>query len=886
MSVRHLDSLLRPASVAVIGASERPNSIGAIVYRNLRNAGFTGPVWPVNSSHDVIDGHKAWPDVASLPQAPDLAVICTPAATVPGLIEQLGQKGTRAAIVISAGLKAATAPDGPTLEKLMLDASRPQLLRILGPNCIGVLVPGIGLNASFAPGNAQPGRIAFVTQSGALATAMLDWAVGQHIGFSHFISIGDSADIDFGDLLDYLASEAGTRAILIYAESVKNGRKFMSAARAAARNKPVIVVKSGRAPAGARAAASHTGALAGSDIVFDAAVRRAGMLRVLTLESLFDAAETLSHRWPYCGERVAVMTNGGGAGVLAADALALGGCAPVALSDDTIAALDRCLPATWSHGNPVDIIGDAPAQRYMDTLRVLLEAPEVDAVLFAHAPTAVVPAADIANACLPLVKAARKPVLGCWLGGPAVAPAREAWSAAGVPSYETPERAADAWLQLVTHARNQALLQETPPAAPDGPQPDREFAQTMLTNAQRLGREWLDEVQAKALLEAYGIPSVDTRMAHTPEEAAAIASDIGYPVAIKVISPQIVHKSDVGGVVLDLHDEHAVRTAVIRMRQQLARTQPDAHLTGFAVEAMVKRPGARELIAGIANDPVFGPVILCGAGGTDVELVTQHAVALPPLNAVLADDLIARSGIKPLLRASRGRAALDEAALRDVLLKLSQMACELEGLAEIDINPLVVDASGVIALDARVRVGSSGHALAPMAIRPYPRELEGELRVGESRFALRPIRPDDAGRLADFYAHATAEDMHLRFFLARREVPHSELARYAQIDYDREMTFVALAPDGTMAGEARAICDPDNERAEFALQVAHEWQGKGLGTALLRRLVAYLQSRGTKEMLGECLTENHAMAAVARGAGLTVEPDSETHTMAMRLALA
>src|SRR6185369_5647870 len=431
MTIRNLEALFQPRSIAVIGASDRPGSVGSVVLRNLKGGGFYGAIWPVNRRHAMVDAAPAWQDVASLPGVPDLAVICTPAHTVPDLIGELGRKGVRAAIVMTAGLKQPVG-EGGTLEQAMLDAARPYLLRILGPNCLGVLVPGAGLNASFAPGNALPGKLAFVTQSGALATAMLDWANSRAIGFSHFVSMGESADVDFGDMLDYLASDPGTRAILMYAESVKAGRKFMSAARAAARNKPVIVVKAGRAPDGARAAASHTGALAGSDVVFDAAVRRAGMLRVDTLEALFDAAETLAHPHPQRGERLAIVTNGGGAGVLAADAIALGGGKLAQLDEATMAALNQCLPTTWSHGNPIDLIGDAPVQRYQDALRILLAAPEVDAALFIHAPTALVPAADIAAACLPLVEHALKPVLACWLGGPTVAAARASWSAAGI----------------------------------------------------------------------------------------------------------------------------------------------------------------------------------------------------------------------------------------------------------------------------------------------------------------------------------------------------------------------------------------------------------------------------------------------------------------------
>jgi acetyltransferase len=890
MSVRNLEALFTPRSVAVIGISERPGNLGMVVWRNLRAGGFKGPVWLVDQRHGEVAGERTWPDVQSLPGIPELAVICTPAATVPGLVTALGAKGTRAAAVLSAGLKRADPLGAGSLEQAMLDAARPHLLRILGPNCLGLLVPGAALNASFAPGNALPGKLAFVTQSGALATAMLDWANSRGIGFSHFISLGDSADIDFGDALDYLASDAGTRAVLMYMESVKGARKFMSAARAAARNKPVIVVKAGRAPEGARAAASHTGALAGSDAVFDAAVRRAGMLRVDTLDALFDAAETLAHVKPWRGERLAVLTNGGGAGVLAADALSLGGGRLAELSAGTVTALDEVLPPAWPRGNPVDIIGDAPADRYRDALRLLLDAAEVDGVLFMHAPTAIVPAADIARRCLPLMQAAAKPVLACWLGGGAVTPARQACAQAGVASYSTPERAVAAWLQRAEYARNQQALVQLPSAHMHDFIPDAAKAQGLFDEALREGREWLDEQQSKDLLHAYGIPVVETRRVGHGEQAAAAAERIGFPVALKVLSPHIVHKSDVGGVALGLSTREEVRSAAARMLQRIARELPEAQVLGFSVQAMANRPSAHELIVGVATDPVFGPVVLFGEGGTAVELRKDRAVGLPPLNARLARDLVARTRIGALLAGYRGRPAADAGAVVDALLKISQMACDLPALAELDINPLLADAHGVLALDARVRVRKPVPGESRLSVRPYPAGLEERVSLSGSELLLRPIRPEDGERLADFYAGACASDLRLRFFLTRREIPQSELARYCQIDYEREMTFVALAPavgEGApvMAGEVRAVCDPDNEKAEFAIQVASAWQRKGLGRLLLDKLVRYLRERGTHEVIGQCLLENTGMASLARRLGFEVSRVPGEETMAMRLVL-
>jgi acetyltransferase len=884
MSVRHLDALFAPRSVAVAGVSARPGNLGAIVLRNLRAAGFGGPIWAVNRHAGEIDGTEVFASVADLPAVPDLAVLCTPATVVPRVVEEFARKGTRAAIVLTAGLKQPLEEGGPTLEQAMLAAARPHVLRILGPNCIGALVPGLHLNASFAPGTAAPGPLAFVTQSGALATAMLDWANAHRIGFSHFVSLGDSADVDFGDLLDYLGSDADTRAILMYVESIKHARKFMSAARAAARNKPVIVVKSGRAPEGARAAASHTGALAGSDAVFDAAVRRAGMVRVDTLEALFDAAQTLARVQRWRGERLAIVTNGGGAGVLAADALSLGQGQLAQLAPQTLAQLDAVLPANWSRGNPVDLIGDAPVERYTQALDILLQAGEVDGVLFMHAPTAIVPAAQIAAACAPLLREAAKPVLSCWLGGSSVEPARRLFAETHLASYTTPEHAVAGWLQLVQYHRNQDALLQLPDAQPQELRVDRAAAQAILWQALVSGREWLDEEQAKEVLQAYGIPTVATRRVRNADDAVAAAEDIGFPVAMKILSPQILHKSDVGGVALNLATAEEVRGEAVRMRQRVARLSPQAHVTGFTVQAMAHRPRAHELILGIADDAVFGPIVLFGAGGTAVEIHKDRAVALPPLNAALVRDLVGHTRIGALLGGYRGQAGVQQAALTDAVLRVSRLACDLPELAELDINPLLADADGVLALDARIRVRrpqpGEGNRLA---LRPYPSELEESWTLGGTTLQLRPIRPEDGARLATFYAESSPSDLRLRFFMARREVPRSELARYCQIDYEREMTFVAM--DGErMAGEVRAICDPDNREAEFAVQVAGPWQRRGLGRKLLAKLLAYLRARGTAEVVGVCLHENPGMIALARSCGVEVRtaPDD---TMHLRLPL-
>jgi acetyltransferase len=871
MSTRHLDSLLAPASVAVVGASDRGGTVGATVWRNLRAGRYAGPIRAVNPHHATLDGEPACACVGDLPEAPDLAVICTPADTVPGIVADLGRLGTPAAVVMTAGLTSEQ-------KRAMLDAARPHLLRLLGPNCIGLMTPRLGLNATFAHADALPGDVAFVSQSGALVTAVLDWANARRIGFSHLISLGERADVDFGDLLDFLASDAHTRSILLYIESIEAPRKFMSAARAAARNKPVIVVKAGRAGSGVKAAASHTGALAGSDIVFDAAIRRAGMLRVDTLQELFTAAETLAHFRGGNDGTLTVMTNGGGAGVLAADAAALAGIALRDLSGGVRARLDAALPATWSHGNPIDIIGDAPVQRYTDTLQALLADRDTDAVLFLHAPTAIVRSDDIARACAPLARPAANRVMACWLGEAAVADARRIFEDAGVADYATPEEAVRAFAGVVTYRRNQALLTEAPTASENGP-PDVAAAQAIIGHALDEGREMLDEFEAKSVLAAYGIPVVAT-VATDGSIAAVLAAahDIGYPVALKIRSRDITHKSDVGGVALGLRDENDVRRAADRMLTRIRQALPHAHIDGFTVQAMVARPLAQELIVGAGIDPLFGPVVLFGHGGTAVEVLADRAVALPPLNRVLAREAIARTRVAKLLAGYRDHPPARLDAIADVLIAVSQMLADLPALCELDINPLWAHADGVVALDARLRVSRTPRAGAErFAILPYPAHLAETVQWHDRALLIRPIRPEDQAQHLAFIEHVAPEDLRLRFFSSRRELPRSELARLVQIDYAREMAFVALmAPvEGGAAdtvGVVRVVCDPDNVEAELAILVRSDLKGRGLGHRLMDKAIRYVRGLGTLRLVAETLHENIAMRELARSHGFRAEP--------------
>ena len=875
MSIRNFEKLFRPQRVALIGASERPGSVGAVVARNLLRAGFEGELLLVNPHLTGLAGMTVHRDIASLPRPPDLAVIATPPDTVPGLVAELGARGTRAAIVITAGFGELGEP-GRALQRAALDAARPYLLRLIGPNCLGLIVPGIGLDASFAHVAPPAGDIAFVSQSGAMITAMLDWAAPRGIGFSHVVSLGDMADVDFGDMLDWLATEQRTRAILLYAEGVAHGRKFMSAARMAARLKPVLVLKAGRSQEGARAAASHTGMLAGSDRVYDAAFGRAGMLRVATMAELFDAVETLALTREQHGDRLAILTNGGGAGVLATDALAAQGGRLAALSPATIARLDKVLPATWSRGNPVDIIGDAPGARYAAALDALFADEGVDAVLALNCPTALAAPDEAARAvietvaALPAATRRGRNLFTAWLGTQSAGPARALFNTARVPTYETPEDAVAAFRHRVRYQRNQALLLESPPARPEADSADPGTARTAIAAALAAGRFWLDPAEVEAVLDAYRIPRPQSCLAAGPDEAAASAAALGFPVALKIRSPDIVHKSDVGGVALGLASAGAVREAAAAMLARVGGANRQARLDGFLVQRMVPTAGRTELLAGIADDPVFGPVILFGQGGSAVEIIDDSAVALPPLNPLLARAQMMRTRIWRLLQGYRGN---PPAALDEVLIRLGRLAAEHPEIRELDINPLLADPNGVIALDARIRVAPAAPGVSRLAIAPYPRELAGTVRLRDgTTIDLRPIRPEDETLLHDLAAHMTPEDLRRRFLAPIRALSHQLAARLTQIDYDREMALVAMH-QGTVLGVARYSADPDRLQAEYAVALRSDWKGRGVGYALMQRLIEIAREYRIGELVGDVLRENEPMLAMCRELGFEIKAD-------------
>ena len=748
MTIRNLEFAVRPTSVAVFGASARAGSVGRVVMDNIVNGGFEGSIWPVNPRHPEIDGRRCYRNTADLPGIPDLGVIVTPPETVPGIIRDLSVKGTRAAVVITAGI---TRENG--LRQAMLDAAKPNLFRVIGPNTLGLMIPPIGLNAGFAHMAARPGNIALLSQSGAMVTALIDWAAENDVGFSQIVSLGDMADVDVGDYLDMLAGDAKTSAILLYLETIPNPRKFMSAARAAARIKPVIAVKSGRHEAAAQAAATHTGALSGADRVVEAALQRAGILRVNGLAELLDAAETTAKFAPLVRARVAIVTNGGGAGVLAIDQLADCAGELAQLSQATIERLDAALPPTWSRANPVDIIGDASPERYAAAIDAVAADDGADVILVLNCPTGLASSVDAAAAVAALTKEGRvggKPLLSCWLGGHTARDGRKILQTAGVASFETPADAAIAVSYLSNWSRAQQVLARVPPSRSEDVASDPAAVRAIFRTAARDGRRMLSEPEAKAAIAAYGIAVPETVVAATPADVRDAANHLlaGSPrIVVKLLSKAISHKSDVGGVILNIESAHAAAAAAAAIARRLRAMAPTADIQGYAVQPMVIRKEAQELILGMSRDPIFGPVILFGAGGVAVEVMDDTAIALPPLDDVLAGDLIGRTRIGRLLAGFRGRKPADRAAIANALNGLSQMIVDFPCIVAMDINPLLADAEGAIALDARIEIAPEDvEAPGPnpaLAIRPYPTEWDRHVSVDGTDYHVRPIKPVD-----------------------------------------------------------------------------------------------------------------------------------------------
>ncbi len=880
MGKHYLNSLFSPKSVAIFGASNRVDAIGQIVFSNMLGSGFKGKLYPVNPKHAEVQGVKAYADIAEIRTHIELAVIATPPDTVPAIMESCGLHGVKAAVIITAGFSE-TGARGAALEQTLLNIARRYNIRLIGPNCLGIMRPSIGLNATFNKGNANSGNIAFVSQSGALCTAILDWAQANDVGFSSVVSMGSSTDVDFGEILDYLVSDPNTHSILMYIEGIRNARSFMSALRAAARLKPVVLVKVGRHAAGSKAAMSHTASLVGADDVFDAAVSRVGVVRVQTITQLFTAAKALSCGFHPVGNRLAIVTNGGGPGVMATDRAADLGVSMAELSPATIACLDQHLPSNWPRGNPVDIISDATAERYRHAVKACLEDDNVDGVLAILTPQAMTKPLESARVVIDLANTHSKPLLTCWMGETQVAEARDAFSQARKPHFRTPEPAVEVFAHLSAYYRNQKLLMQMPGPLSSHIEPDIDGARLIIEGAMQAHRKVLSEMESKALLAAFHIPVARTMVAHSPNEALLIAQQLGMPVAMKVNARDITHKSDVGGVLLNLNSAQDVRSGYQHIIDNIRRHMPDAITDGVSIEPMVVKPNGRELLIGVTSDPIFGPVITFGAGGTMVEIMADRAVALPPLNHFLVQDLIQRTRVAKMLGTFRGMAAADMAALENILLRVSEMVCELPLLKEMDINPLILDEHGALAADARVvveyRQPTADH-YGHMAIHPYPTQLISHWQLADGTdITIRPIRPEDAELVQKFVRGLSEEARYFRFMNSMHELTEAMLVRFTQIDYSKEIALVAVTRDApeTELGVARFAINPDGESCEFAVVVADRMAGKGLGQKLMVSLMEAARSKGLKSIEGEVLNNNYNMLKMTRRLGFNHQTSAE-----------
>lgn len=870
-----LTPLFAPQRIAVFGASQKPDSVGARVYQNLRAGGFTGAIYPLNPKYEALDDQPCYPDLTALPEPVDLAVVATPAATVPGIIRQCAEHKVPAAIVLSAGFGEA-GEAGMDLERTLVDEARRGRVRLLGPNCLGLMRPCHGLNATFSNNAALPGSLALVSQSGALCTAILDWAQAGEVGFSAMVSLGDAAETDFGEILDFLAMDAETRSILLYVEGVRDARRFLSGLRAAARLKPVVVIKAGRHAEGSKAAKSHTGALVGADDVFESALRRAGVVRAFTISQLFAAARLLVTQRRLRGDRLAIVTNAGGPGVMATDHAAALDIPLAQLSPDTLKRLDELLPACWSHGNPVDILGDATPERYGAAVAAVLEDPQVDGVLAMLTPQAMTDPTGSAEAVIEVAQNASKPVLTCWMGQTHVQEARDRLTTARIPTFTNPESSLEAFSFLAHYERNQQMLHHTPGPLSSYCEPDIEGARLVVESALAERREWLSPLETRALLTAFHIPTLPALEARTPNEALVAAQVLGFPVALKILSPDILHKSDADGVRLSIANAGAVRGAYQELLEAVKAKRPHARLDGVVVEKMHRSPHGRELLVGVAQDPVFGPFITFGAGGVAVELLRDRGVELPPLNERLAESLIARTRVARLLESWRNQPAVHRGAIIEVLLRVSELVCALPEVRELDINPLTADEHGVMALDARVavtyrppRLLQYGH----MAIHPYPAGLIRRDQLADGTdITIRPIRPEDADLTREFVSRLSNESRYFRFMDHVTELNSEALVRFTQIDYGRELALLAVTTQYHQEmelGVARYATQPDGISAEFSLVVDDAWQQRGIGSRLLTALMAAARDQGLQLLTGEILANNRKMLELVRRLGFT-----------------
>ena len=885
MSIPTLDRIFKPQRIALLGVSPNPKSVSGRILANLVGGGFRGVVYPVSPTVEAVMGVPCFPDLASLPKTADLGIISAAASQVPGLVRACGEAGILGLIIVSAGFRE-TGPAGLALEEAVrAEARRFEGLRILGPNCLGVISPGLPLNASFAGGTPRPGHVAFVSQSGALGTSILDWAAEEKLGFSHFISTGNMLDIDFGDLIDYLGEDEKTRSILLYIESIPDARKFMTAARAFARMKPIVAYKAGRFPESAAAAASHTGALAGEDAVFDAAFARMGVARVFNIGEIFDCADLVGRAKVPRGPRLAVLTNAGGPGVMATDALIAAGGVLARLSDAALGALDAALPPHWSRRNPVDVLGDAKSKLVAKAAEIVLRDPGVDALLVIVTPQAMTNPAAMAKEVCALAAGTDKPVLAAWLGGAAMREGTALLNDAGIPVFPTPEQAIRAFMTLVSYARNLEALYETPKDISIDPPVDRKGLRARFAGLLAASEGPLTEVLSKELLASYGIPVTRPVAASSVEEAVRAAAAVGYPVVLKVLSPDITHKTDVGGVALDLQDGAAVRQAFASLMETVARKAPGARLEGVTVQRMMAAEEGIEMILGVKKDPTFGTVVLAGMGGTAAELYGDRAIGFPPLNERLARRMIESLKMRPLLQGYRGRPAAAVDKLVEALVRVSYLAADFPEVAELDINPLLVTSSGVIALDARI-VGDSRAVEDPkrpyahLSLRPYPEEFVREARMRDgTAVLLRPIKPEDEPLWLALLSSCSRESIYSRFRYFFFWQSHDVASRYCYIDYDREMAIVAEVRERAerrLVGVGRLIAEPGRTSAEYAVLVQDGWQDKGLGGLLTDHSLAIARDWGLGTVTAITTTDNPRMIAVFEKRGFRVVRDLDS----------
>jgi acetyltransferase len=883
-----------PHNVAVIGATDAPATVGRTVFWNLIASPFGGTVFPVNPKRTSVLGIRAYPNIAAVPDQVDLAVVVTPAKTVPGVIRECVDAEVKGAIIISAGFKE-VGEAGAELERQVLDEARRGRMRIIGPNCLGVMSPLTGLNATFATAIARPGSVALISQSGALCTAILDWSLREQVGFSAFLSIGSMLDVGWGDLIEYLGDDPSTRSIVMYMESMGDARSFLSAAREVALSKPIIVIKAGRSEAAAKAATSHTGALAGSDEVLEAAFRRCGVLRVEEISDLFYMSEVLAKQPRPAGPRLTILTNAGGPGVLATDALMSLNGQLAELSDATIAALSQILPSAWSHGNPIDTLGDVDAERYAKAVDIAAKDPATDGLLVIMAPQGMTDPTQIAERLKPFAKLGGKPILASWMGGTAASRGQEILNHAGIATFPFPDTAVKMFQYMWRYTYNLRGLYETPFLAPEADSTAQEQVAALITKVRQSGRTLLTEVESKQLLALYGIPTVDTRVACTRDEAVRFAREIGYPVVLKLHSETVTHKSDVGGVQLSLADEAAVRRAWATIEAGVLEKIGPGHFQGVTVQPMVSLSGY-ELIVGSSVDPQFGPVLLFGAGGTLVEVYKDRALALPPLNTTLARRMMEQTHVFAALQAVRGQKPVALAELDQLLVRFSRLVIEQPWIKEIDINPLLASAERLIALDARILVHGRDmreQDLPRTAIRPYPVQYVGRwMTKNGTEVTIRPIRPEDEPLMVDFHERLSQHSVYFRYFhmvsLSQRTA-HVRLTRMCFIDYDRAMALVAEREDPKggreFLGIGRLTRIHGTNNADAAVLVRDDFQRQGLGTELLQRLINIGRQEKIERIAADILVENRAMQLICQRLGFQLQYDPAEGTVKVEIRL-